>query len=263
MRRALAEVVLAGALCGALGCFVLVRGLAFLSEGMAHTIVLGVVVSSLLGAPAGAGAVLVAGLTVVLAEAIGADRRFSPDTAMGVLLPSLFGAGVALASVAEGYRTRLEDVLFGSVLGVTEADLLLGVGVGVLAGVILLVAGKELVLVAFDRPAARAMGYPVRALDLLLLGLVTLAAVVALRAVGNVLLVALLLGPAAVARLACRTFWPMAALAAALGVGAGLAGLLLTWHLDVGAGPAIVLVVTAAYGVAAVLSWLRRPHAPA
>ena len=216
-----------------------------------------------MGVPVGLGAVLVAGATVVLAQAVGDDPRFGPDAAMGVVMPSLFGAGVALAAVVPGYRSRLEDVLFGSVLGVTGTDLALAAGVALLAALVLGLAGKELVLVSFDRPAAAAMGYPVRALDLLLLGLVALAAVVALRAVGNVLLAALLLGPPATARLVSRRFWPMAGLAAGLGAAAGLAGLLLTWHLEVGAGPAIVLVVVGAYLVVAAGARLRGVVSPA
>ena len=257
MRRAFLDVVLAGAVCGALGSFVLVRGLAFLGESIAHTIVLGVAIAFLAGLPVGVGAVAMAGVTVGLVQAIGADRRFTQDTAMGVLLPSLFGAGVVLIAGSEGYRSRLEAVLFGSVLGVTGADLALAGLVAGLTAAVLALTGKELVLVAFDRPLAQAMGYRVRLLDLLLLGLVALAAVVALRAVGNVLLTALLLGPPAAARLLCRTFWPMAACAAAGGAGVSVAGLYATWYLDVGAGPAIVLAVTAAYVLAAVAARTR------
>ena len=257
MRRALGEVVLAGATCGALGCFVLVRGLAFLGESVAHTVVLGVVAAFLLGAPVTLGAAAAALLTVVLVGAIASDRRLGEDTAMGVLLPTLFGAGVVLIALSEGYRSRLEDVLFGSVLAVTRADLVLGAGVAVAVALVLALAGKELVLAAFDRPMAEAMGYRVRLLDLLLLVTVTLAAVVALRAVGNVLLTALLLGPAASARLLCRTFWPMAALAAALGVAAGVLGLYATWYLEVGGGPAIVLAVVALYAACAAVARLR------
>ena len=252
MRRALVEAIIAGALCGALGCFVLVRGLAFLGESVSHTIVLGVALAFVGGLPVGLGAIAVAALTVVLVQAIGGDPRLSRDTAMGILLPSLFGAGVALIALSEGYRTRLEDVLFGSILGVTGADLVLAAAVAVVAVLVLLVAGKELALVAFDRPMARAMGYPVAALDLLLLGLVALAAVVALRAVGNVLLTALLLGPPVSARMLCRRFWPMVLVSAALGTGAGIAGLYGSWHLDVGGGPAIALVVAAV----ALVTWL-------
>ena len=257
MRRAAGEAVLAGATCGALGCFVLVRGLAFLGESVAHTAVLGVVVAFLLGLPTTLGAAAAALVTVVLVGAIASDRRLGEDTAMGVLLPTLFGAGVVLIALSEGYRSRLEDVLFGSVLAVTRADLVLGAGVALVVALVLALAGKELVLAAFDRPMAEAMGYRVRLLDLLLLVTVTLAAVVALRAVGNVLLTALLLGPAASARLLCRTFWPMAALAAALGVAAGVLGLYATWYLEVGGGPAIVLAVVALYAGCAAVARLR------
>ncbi len=263
MRRAVMVAVVSGALCGVLGCFVLVRGLAFLGESVAHTVVLGVVLAVVAGVPVATGAITVAVATVALVHAIGADRRFDEDTAMGILLPTLFGAGVALAAVTPGYRTRLQDVLFGSVLGATRSDVAAALGVATLTAAVLALAGKELVLVAFDRPAAHAMGYHVRALDLLLLMLVAVAAVVALRAVGNVLLTALLLGPPATSRMMSRTFWPMAALSGALGAAAALVGLYATWYLDVGAGPAIVLVVTLTYAVvaggAALRSATRRP----
>lgn len=250
MRRSFAEAILAGATCGALGCFVLLRGLSFLGESVAHTMVLGIVVAFVAGLPLGLGAAVLASLTVALVGALGRDRRLGPDTAMGVLLPSLFGAGVALAALTEGYRTRLEDALFGSVLGVTTTDVVLVGAVGAATAVALLLVGKELALATFDRVAAQAMGYRLGRLDLLLFGLVTAAVVVGLSAVGNVLVSALLLGPAATSRLVCRTFWPMVALATALGAGAGVAGLYVSWYVEVGAGAAIVLVVGVAFAAA-------------
>lgn len=249
MRRAFLEAVLTGATCGVLGCFVLVRGLAFLGEGLAHTLVLGVVLAFLLGVPVGFMALLVAALTVGASRAIGADRRFSPDVAMGILLPALFGLGVVLIAGAEGYRSRLEGTLFGAILGTTDGDLVLAGAVAGATVLALLLTGKELVLASFDRAAAAAMGYGLRGLDLLLLGLVALTTVVALRAVGSVLLAALLLGPPLIARRVSATFWPMAALSAGLGVFAGILGLYASWHWDVGGGPAIVLVVVALFGV--------------
>jgi manganese/iron transport system permease protein len=258
MRRAFAEAILTGTLCGALGCFVLVRGLAFLGESVAHTVVFGVVVAFLVGLPVGAGAAVLAALTVALATAIGGDRRFTLDTAIGILLPSFFGAGVLLIALSDGYRSRLDDVLFGSVLGVTDADLLLILGAAVATGAVLAGLGKELVLSAFDRPVAEAMGYRVRALDLVLLGLLTLVVVVSLRAVGNVLVTGLLVGPALTARLVCATFWPMLGAAGLLGAAAGLGGLYLTWYVDVGGGAAIVLVTTTLFAFATVATRLPR-----
>ncbi len=260
MRRALAELSLAGALCGGLGCFAVVRGLAFLSESMAHTMLLGVVLAFALGVPTLAGAALIAGLTVALAVAIGSDRRVTFDTAMGVLLPTLFGAAVATAALVEGYRSRLADALFGSVLGVTETDLIVAASVAAVVLATLWLAGRRLELVACDRALAEAMGYRVRALDLLLLVAVTLAVVVALRAVGNVLVTALVLGPALTARLVARRFWPMVAWAAGIAVACGVVGLYATWYSDVGAGAAVTLAVAAAFAAVAAAGRLaRRP----
>ncbi|MBA3422033.1 MAG: metal ABC transporter permease [Thermoleophilaceae bacterium] len=247
MRRAFAEAILCGTASGALGCFVLVRRLAFLGESVAHTVVLGAVLALIFGLPVGAGAALLAVITALLTAAIAGDRRFSPDTATGILLPSLFGAGVALLALAGGYRGRLEDLLFGSILGVSDADVLLALGVGLAVVAALALAGKELVLVAFDRPTAQALGYRVALLDALLLGLVALTVVVGLRAVGSLLVAGLLLGPPVAARVLCRTFWPMTATAGALGAGSGVVGLYVTWYLDIGAGPAIVLVVASVF----------------
>lgn len=250
MRRAFAEALLCGSTLGALGCFVLVRRLAFLGESIGHTVVLGAALALVLGLPLGLGGVVIAGATAVLTGAIAADRRFSADTATGILLPSLFAAGVAILAVTGGAR-RLEDLLFGSILGVGEADVILA---GVVAAAVLIVlrlAGKELLLVAFDRTTAQADGVRVALLDALLLVLVAVAVVIGLRAVGSILLAGLLLGPPLAARLLCRTFWPMVGVAAGVGAACGVGGLYLTWHADVGAGPAIVLVVALAVALAA------------
>lgn len=252
MRRAFFEAMLVGTLCGALGCFVLARGLAFLGEAISHTVLFGVVLAFLVGVPSVAGGVALAAVTVILTSTIANDRRFSVDTAMGILLPSLFGAGVALIALSDGYRATLDDVLFGSILATTRTDLALAVAACALTAAVLVFAGKELVLVAFDRPVAEAMGYRTVLLDLLLLGAVALAVVVALRAVGNVLLAGLLLGPPVIARMLFATFWPMAACSAGLGVWASLAGLYLSWYVEVGAGAAIVLVITATFIAVAV-----------
>ena len=257
MRRAFAEAVLCGATCGALGCFVLVRRLSFLGESISHTIVLGAALALVLGLPLGLGGVLIAVATAGLTGAIASDRRLSADTATGILLPTLFAAGIAVLALTGGAR-RVDDLLFGSILGVGESDLALAGLVALAVVVVLRVAGKELAFVAFDRAAARALGYRVGLLDAVLLTLVAVAVTAGLRAVGSILLAGLLLGPPLAARLVCRTFWPMVALAAVLGALCGLGGLYLTWHLAVGAGPAIVLVVATVVALAALAGATRR-----
>lgn len=258
MRRAFAEAVLVGAACGALGSFVVVRGLAFLGEAVGHVLILGAVVALLVGGPVGVGAFAAAALGVWLASVVAADRRFSPDTAIGILLPSFFGLAVVLAALTDANRARLEDLLFGSILSVTWLDVALAAGVAAGAALLIVGAGKELALAAFDRRMAGAMGYRVRLLDLLLFAAVALAAIVALRAVGNVLVAALLLGPPLVARQVSRSFASMCALSAAIGSAAGIAGLYWSWHENVGAGAAIVLVIAGLYALVALARLTRR-----
>lgn len=256
MRRAFAEAVLCGSTTGALGGFVLVRRLSFLGESISHTLVLGAALALLLGVPLGLGGVLIAVATAGLTGAIASDRRLSADTATGILLPTLFGLGVAVLA-ATGRAGRLDDLLFGSILGVGGQDLVLAGAVVVAVLVVFAVAGKELAFAAFDRATAQALGYRVALLDAVLLTLVAAAVTAGLRAVGSILLAALLLGPPLAARLVCRTFWPLVALAAGLGALSGVAGLYLTWHLEVGAGPAIVLVVAATVALAALYGAAR------
>jgi ABC-type Mn2+/Zn2+ transport system permease subunit len=231
---------------------VLVRRLSFLGESISHTIVLGAALALVLGLPLGLGGVLIAVATAGLTGAIASDGRLSADTATGILLPTLFAAGVGLLAATGGAR-RIDDLLFGSILGVGPDDLILAGLVALAVLVVLRVAGKEMAFVAFDRAAARALGFRVALLDAMLLTLVAVAVTAGLRAVGSILLAGLLLGPPLAARLVCRTFAPMVALAAALGGLCGTAGLYLTWHLAVGAGPAIVLVVALVVGLAALV----------
>jgi manganese/iron transport system substrate-binding protein len=197
-------------------------------------------------------------VTVWLASVVASDRRFSVDVAMGVLLPTFFGLAVLLIALTDDYRSRLEDVLFGSILSVEGLDLALAGGVAAIAAALLAVAGKELALAAFDRTMAGAMGYRLRLLDLFLFAAVALAAIVALRAVGNVLLAALLLGPPLIARHVSRSFGAMCAASAGIGAAAGIAGLYWSWYENVGAGAAIVLVIAALYALVAGAALLQR-----
>ena len=258
MRRAFAEAVLVGASCGALGCFVVTRGLAFLGEATAHVMILGAALALVVGGPVGIGAFAAAALAVWLAGTISNDRRFAPDTAIGIVLPSFFGLAVVLIAMSDARRSRLEDLLFGSILSVEGLDIALAGAVLAATAALIAVAGKELALAAFDRRMARAMGYRLRMLDLALFAIVAVAAIVALRAVGNVLVAALLLGPPLIARQLTRSFAAMVGASAAIGSAAGVAGLLWSWHADVGAGAAIVLVLAAAYALTALASLVRR-----
>ncbi len=246
-RHALGAVLIMGLLCGALGTFVVLRGWSFFGDALTHAVFPGVVVAQIVGGSFFAGG-LVAGLLTSLAIGVVArSRRVTADTAIGVLFVGAFSLGVFLLSRTVSYRQDLSAFLFGQVLGVSTADLVVSTIMGTLVIGITLAIFKELKLAAFDPVSAAAMGYPVFALDLLLLGLLTVTIVVALKTVGNILVLAMIVTPAATARLYAERLSSMMLFAAALGAIEGVLGLFLAAHLDVPPGSTIVLLATAVF----------------
>ncbi len=173
------------------------------------------------------------------------NRRVKEDSAIGVLFAGTFALGVVLISSSRNFTRDLASFLFGNVLGVTNTDIWLSIAVGAIIVALLLFFYKELLLASFDRVGAQAMGLPVFWLDLLLLVLISLTIVVSLRAVGNILVVAMLVTPAATARLLTDRLPVMIALSSAIGAMSGVLGLFISYHRDVAAGGTIVLVATA------------------
>ena len=253
-RRALLAAVLVGALCGIVGVHVVLRRLAFFTTAMAHGTFPGVVIASLLGVDLllGAGAF---GVLVVLAVGWLSSRpRSEGSAAVGVVLAAGFALGVALMSAQPGFTRDLSAFLVGSVLTVQPRDLV--VSAVVLAAVLAVLAalGKELVLGAFDPGGLVALGYPARRLDLAVLLLVEVTVVTSVPAVGTILVIALVVAPAATARLWCHRIGPMTALAAVLGVASGVLGLAVSQAADVAAGAAIVLTACAFFAVSLALA---------
>jgi manganese/iron transport system permease protein len=257
MQRALIEVLLMGAVTGAIGTYVVLRGLSFIGDALSHAIFPGVVIAFLLGRSAFAAALAFGLLTSISIVVLATTRRVKEDSAIGVLFAGLFALGVGLISTTRNYSRDLAAFLVGNVLGVTGADVGLSAGVGVLVCLLLVLFHKELVLVAFDREAAQAMGVAVFWINLLLLlVMISLTIVVSLSAVGNILVVAMLVTPAATARLLTDRLPVMLGLSATLGVRYGVAGLVLSFHADIAAGGTIVLVATLLFG----LVWLLAPR---
>ena len=249
MQRAMLEVVLMGITCGLIGTYVVLRGMAFIGDALAHAIFPGVVIAFLLNASFFAGALL---FGIVTAGSIGVltrNRRVSEDTAIGVLFAGMFALGIVLISQVRGYTADLASFLFGNVLGVSAEDLIASVIIGVLVLGALILFHKELVLVAFDREMAESVGLPVWMVDMGLLVLIALTIVVSLRAVGNILVVAMLVTPAAAARLWTDRLMVMMILSALFGALGGVVGLLTSYYTDRAAGGTIVLVVTAWFGL--------------
>jgi len=247
MRRALMAIVLTGIASGVLGSYVVLRGLAFIGDALTHAVFPGIVVAVALGRSILLGALVVGLITALGIATVSRGRRVSEDTAIGILFAAMFALGVVLVSSLAAYQKDVAELLFGNILGVSRTDLgLAAVATAVAVGAIALL-NKELALVAFDREMAEAMRYPVFVLDLVLLGLITLAIVVSLRAIGNILVLAMLVTPAATARLLTDRLATMQVAAAGIGAASGIVGLYISFWWNVASGGAVVLTATAVF----------------
>ena len=250
MQRALLGGVLVAAICALVGTYVVLRGLAFVGDALAHAAFPGVVIAYLLKGNIYLGALLFALATALGIGLVSGRGRVSHDTAIGILFAGAFALGVLLMSMIQGYTVDLFSFLFGNVLGISERELWL---VAFLGGVVVLtirVFYKELLLLSFDPTVAEAMGYPVRAFNYLLLGLIAVTIVISIQVVGIILVVALLVTPSATASLISERFFRMMLLGVLLAVLAAVIGLHLSYYLNVASGAAIVLVSTCLFFLA-------------
>lgn len=249
MQRAALEVVLLGVTGGLLGCWLVLYELAYGAESLAHALFPGLVAAALVGVPlvlGGAAGIVVAALAVALAARTPSIGR---DNATAVVVTTLLGAGVLLA-LSQSSPPGLGELLFGDVLGVTDGDLLLAGGLALAMLLVLRVLHGRLLAVGFDRSSARALGASPLLADAALLVLLALAILVAVQGLGNLLVVAILIGPAATARQLTRRMPPMMAWSVAAAVLAGVGGLLLSYHAGTAAGASIALVVVALWAAA-------------
>jgi manganese/iron transport system permease protein len=253
MLRALYVSVLVGIVCPILGAFVVTRGLAFMGDAMSHAVLPGLVVAFMLGVspflaavPAGMG---VAFLIGIIARRTGVSQ----DTSIGILFAGLFALGLALLATAKGVSVDLEDLLLGQVLAVSGTDVYVTAGLVAVVLVVLYALNKELIFTSFDPVGASVAGLPTARLDYLLLVLLALVIVIALQAVGIVLVMAMLVTPAATASLLARSFIRLMVIGAVLGALAAVAGLYISFYADLPSGPSMTLVATAEFVVVAVL----------
>lgn len=248
-QRALVAALLVGLLCPIVGSYVVLRGMAFLGDALAHIILPGVVIAFLLGIPLVVGALVMGIVTAFAIGALSERNVLREDSAIGVIFAGAFALGIALLSATDGYAVDLAHFLFGNLLGVTASDLW---AMGVLSFIVLTVIVllfKELQLVSFDPLLARTLRLPVRALDYLLLLLIAVTIVVALQVVGVALMLAMLITPAAAASLFTRRLLPMMLWGAVIGASSGAIGLYASFYLNIASGPAVVLVATLIFGL--------------
>ena len=254
MLRATIAIVIVGVVCGVTGVFVTLRGLAFMGDALAHAIFPGVVIAFVLGGNYLVGALIAATLVSLGIGVIGQSGRLSNDTAIGVLFAGAFALGVAIISTQQTFATDVTSFLFGSILGVGRADLVLSGSIGLGVLLVMLLFRRELTTVAFDRTFASSVGMNLWAWDQLFLLLLSLAIVVSLQTVGNILVLAMLVTPAATARLLTDRLPATLALAAVIGALSGVVGLYLSYYAAFASGASVVLVATAIFVVALLFS---------
>jgi manganese/iron transport system permease protein len=245
--RALIASALVGIVCAVVGTYVVLRGIAFIGDAIAHAGFPGVVAAYMIGIPFYLGAAVAAVSTALAIGWVTKRAGIRQDTAIGVLFAGTFALGVFLFSTIDGYVADLFSFLLGNVLAIGPEDLVALVVLG--GGVVVVVAllWKELLYATFDPLGAAASGIPVDRLEYLFLALVALTIVVSLQAVGIILVVAMLITPAATAQLVTVRFTRLMLVAAIVGIGSSIAGLYLSYWLDVASGATIVLVQTATF----------------
>ena len=248
MQHALLAIILVGAICGVTGCFVILRGLAFLGDALAHAVFPGVVIAYLAGVHVLLGALAASMLVSLGIGAVGQNQRLGNDTAIGILFAGGFAVGIVLISAQPSYTRDLSSFLFGSILGVSTTDLWLTVAVGIIVALMLWLFRRELVAISFDRTFAEASGVRLWRVDQLFLVILSLSIVISLQTVGNILVLAMLVTPAATARLLTDRLPVMIGLSALIGASSGVVGLYLSYYQGYSSGATVVLVATVAFG---------------
>jgi manganese/iron transport system permease protein len=251
MVRGLLAAIMVGAVSATLGAYVVLRGMAFFGDALAHAILPGVAVGYLVGGGARGPLFWWAMLAAVISSlgigAISRGTKIGEDTAIGIIFAGMFALGIAVISTVRAYSADLTHFLFGDVLGVRDADLL---RTGVFGGLILITVVafyKEFLVLSFDPILAATLRLPARLLEYLLIILIAVAIVVSLQTVGVALMVAMLVTPAATAYLLTRRLPLMMVLGAGIASGCGVIGLYLSFYYNIASGAAIVLTCTAVF----------------
>jgi len=257
MQRALLVAVLTGAVCAVLSCYLVLKGWSLMGDAVSHAVLPGIVLAVVLGLPLAVGA-FAAGVFCAVATGYLKDHsRVKEDTVMGIVFSGMFGLGLVLFTKIETDQ-HLLHVLFGNMLGVTDRDLIETAVVAGLTLAIILARRRDLLLYCFDPRHARAVGLRVEWLHYGLLVLLSLTIVASLKAVGVILVVAMLVAPGATAYLLTRRFERMLMVAAGVAIGSSVLGTLASFHINGATGPCIVLIQAALFALALLRDQLMR-----
>lgn len=241
MQRALFVALVVASTCAVLSCFLVLKGWSLMGDAVSHAVLPGIVLAHVVGVPLSLGA-FAAGLLCAMGTGyIKANSRVKEDTVLGIVFAGLFALGLLLFVKVETDQ-HLLHILFGNLLGTTRDEMLVLLAIALPALLVIIAMQRTLLLFVFDPVQARTIGLPVYALNLLLLSLLAATAVAALKAVGVILVVAMLVTPGAIGMLVARRFSTMLLVAWAAAALASLAGVMLSFHLDLPTGPLIVVI---------------------
>jgi manganese/iron transport system permease protein len=271
MQRGLAASLMVGVLCSIIGCYVVLRSMAFMGDALAHAILPGVAVAYIFNGSLLIGGLVAAVLVALLIGFLSRQGTLKEDTAIGILFAAALSLGVALISTMKTYATDLTHILFGNILGVSPADLRLTAVLGAVVLLAIVFFYKEFLVISFDPVLAATLRLRAELLRNLMLVLLALTVVVSLQTVGVGLVAAMLVTPAAAAYLITRRLPTMMLAAALIGVVSSVSGLYLSYYLDIASGAAVVLTATAIFLIVflfapqrgAVWSWMHARQAAA
>lgn len=258
LARALAAVVIASLITGLVGCHVVMRGMVFIGNAVAHSVFPGLAVAFVVGGTLVVGGLVAGVITAILVAIFSQNQKLKEDSVIGIFFAGSFALGITIISLAPGYSGSVQDFLFGSIVGISGADVAQAAAIATVLALVLGLFHKEIVAVSLDKESAKAAGLPVLALDILLYVVVTVSVVISLQTLGNVLVLALLVVPAASARLLCSTLGRMMVFAPAFGAVTSTVGLYLSWAFNLPTGGVIVLTMIAGF----LLCWAARGRFP-
>ena len=260
MVRALIVSVLVGVMCPVLGAYVVTRGRAFMGDALAHSVLPGMVVAFLLGISPFFAAVPAGIVIAVLMGAVSRRTGISEDTSIGIVFAGMFALGLVMLSRATNVNVNIEDLLLGQVLGVSQTDVYVSIALAALVLVGLYAFHPQLVYTTFDQTGASVIGIKTGLIEYVLLALLALVIVIGIQAAGIVLVMAMLITPAATAYLLARRFVGMMVIGALVGATSAVVGLYLSFHADLPSGPAMALLATLMFAIVAIFKggwWAR------
>lgn len=256
-QRGMVAATLAGALCGVLGVFVVLRGMSYIGHGLSHAVFGGAAASAVMSINFFVGAGIWGIISGVLIGRIARQKIIGADAAIGIVTTASFAGGIALLNRYGQARKSIEAVLFGSVLGVSWADIAAILAVSIAVGAIVLFAYRAFLFATFDPQVATVSGERVAAIEVMLMVMLSVTILVTMRVIGTLLISALLVIPAATARMVTNSFSRMLMLSPMIGAACCLVGMNLSYHLDTSAGATIILVAAAVFTATYLLAGRR------